>query len=69
MYVVIFSDNDENITSGVFGLFHTREEAREHLDKMERFEGDTLYLWVSVVEVGSPNNMEEYWREAHGLED
>ena len=69
MYIVIFHDNDEDITSGVFGPFTTREEASEHLDKMKRFEGDEGYLWVSVVEIEAPEYMEEYWREAHGLED
>lgn len=67
MYVVIFSDNDKDITSGVFGPFPAREDVSRHIAKMERFEGDNDVLWISVVEVKSPESMEKYWREAHGL--
>lgn len=69
MYAIIFHNNDENITGGVFGPFPTYEEASLHLGKMKRFDGDTDLLWVSLVKIESPENMEEYWREAHGLED
>ena len=68
MYVVIFHNNDENITIGVFGPFPTREEAAKHLTEMKRFEGDEEYLWVSVAKIDPPKNMEKYWRESHGLE-